>query len=138
MRSVQFRVVIHLLLALLIFGVVSTGAQAAPAPAPAAAYHEECDNEGCNTEEVRELWNSFQHECFAEGCWYEEVRELAGGTAHVDAMFAAFRRKLGKEVEIPTYRPGSTPTFWAWLCETFGSGGPDDCRFIVKTPPIRY
>jgi hypothetical protein len=132
------RFVIHLLLVLALFGLVIGGAKAAPARAPAAAYHEECDNEGCGEEEVRELWRSFQHECFSEGCWYEEVRELAGGDAYVDDMFSAFSSELGKVVKIPKYKPGSTPTFWDWVCETFGSSGSSKCEFMIKPPPIKF
>jgi hypothetical protein len=102
-------------------------------------YREECEGEGCNNEEIRELWDSFQSECFQETCWTEEVFELSGGARyhqepyHGDtkmvAMFNAFRYRLGKQFQDPKMRMGPTEDFWSWFVELI------DGR-VVKTPPI--
>ncbi|AGC48971.1 hypothetical protein MYSTI_07699 [Myxococcus stipitatus DSM 14675] len=55
-------------------------------------YHEECQSEGCDTEELRELHASYASECLDEGCSPEEVIELAGHPDAVDAMRAAFQQ----------------------------------------------
>jgi hypothetical protein len=92
----MYKLVLQALLVLLIFVFVAVSVHAAPAMAPSAAYYDECIDERCDDEEVRELWSSFQNECFTEKCVFEEVRELSGGNAHVDAMYQAFRTRLGK------------------------------------------
>jgi hypothetical protein len=58
-----------------------------------ADYTEECLNEGCNGEEVQELYNSYQEECLNEGCSKEEVLELGGSPQGVQAMKAEFLRR---------------------------------------------
>lgn len=64
------------------------------APLPAwASFGEECLSEGCDDEEVSELYASYAEECLSEGCSPEEVIELAGGTQHVQAMRDAFVRR---------------------------------------------
>ncbi len=56
-------------------------------------YSEECQSEGCNTEETEELRESYESECFEENCSFEEVRELAGRTNSVNAMLTDFQNR---------------------------------------------
>ncbi|MFN0214188.1 MAG: hypothetical protein ACKVT2_08025 [Saprospiraceae bacterium] len=49
-------------------------------------YKEECQNEGCNGEEIDEMAGSYEGECREESCNFEEVREIAGATNSVNAM----------------------------------------------------
>jgi hypothetical protein len=58
-----------------------------------ADYQEECLNEGCSGEEVRELYSSYQEECLNEGCSLEEVFELGGTDTGVRQMLADFERR---------------------------------------------
>lgn len=97
-------------------------------------YYEECDREGCSSEEVKELWSTFHHECFVEGCWMEEVAENAGsGVAQdpsygnwyytnpgaVGRMLDYFVNRLGhREALDVTVRPGLTDTFFDNLIRT--------------------
>jgi hypothetical protein len=83
-------------------------------------YKEECLSEGCDNEEIRELWDSYQSECGDEDCWVEEVFELSGGPRYVlqpennaefNAMFKAFRDKLHKNT---TYKMKAGYTDDAW------------------------
>jgi hypothetical protein len=93
--------------------------------------------EGCSNEEIKELWNSFQQECFVERCWTEEVFELSGGVrrhdmpyysdTRVDAMFEAFRSRLGKQFQDPAMKQGPTDDAWNWLVQKL------DGR-VIKTP----
>lgn len=62
------------------------------------SYNEECNNEGCSTEEVRELHRSYVAECSSPSsvrnrCSYEELAETAGhdyyGT-NIDQMLDHF------------------------------------------------
>jgi hypothetical protein len=100
-----------------------------------ATYGEECLSEGCNDEEVRELYASYQEECINEGCSHEEVIELAGGAQFVDAMLSEFNRRGWKTLP---GSPGSgctatgTKTKCAalvFLCQDwyFCPGGTDAC-----------
>jgi hypothetical protein len=86
-----------------------------------ADYAEECQSEGCNGEEVRELYQSYQEECIHEGCSHEEVIELAGKAGSVSAMLDEFRRR-GYKVLDNSPGPGCTAT-----------GTLAKCRFIVLT-----
>jgi hypothetical protein len=54
------------------------------------SYQEECNNEGCSNEEVRELYSSYAEECLNEGCSKEEVFELGGLGTGVSDMQQAF------------------------------------------------
>ncbi|MGZ5443167.1 MAG: hypothetical protein ACXW5U_14255 [Thermoanaerobaculia bacterium] len=56
-------------------------------------YAEECQSEGCDGEEVRELYVSYQEECLSEGCDIEEVIELAGNSGAVNAMVNDFQSR---------------------------------------------
>jgi hypothetical protein len=67
-------------------------------------YLEECVNEGCSGEEVRELYSSYAEECLHEGCSFEEVRELAGSADRVDDLLAEFR-KHGWTVDSSDFTP---------------------------------
>jgi hypothetical protein len=53
-------------------------------------YREECQNEGCDTEEREELHEDYESECFEESCKYEEVRETAGAQASINPMMDDF------------------------------------------------
>lgn len=53
-------------------------------------YHEECQQEGCDSEEREELHESYDEECLGETCRKEEVRELAGRTNSINAMLDRF------------------------------------------------
>lgn len=138
------RVLIKIIFGIAIFSAVSVGAYAAPVEPGVDDghtqfdYHEECNREGCDREEVEELWESFKHECFSEGCWYEEVLELSGGWVYDRQMLDAFRKRLGKKFSTPTYRTNPRPDPFDWVCRTFGSDGPFGCEVIITTPPIGY
>jgi len=63
-----------------------------PARGSGEDYLEECQHEGCNSEEISELCSSYTEECIGEGCSKEEIIELAGAPASVNAMFDDFAR----------------------------------------------
>jgi hypothetical protein len=117
-----------------LFGLVYASAGSEPASIDGAQpidYYEECTKEGCDREEVRELYRSFRTECYSEECWMEEVAELAGGTvqqdgagqwyftrgAAVDEMFSYFYEDLGWRGPPLEMRPGHTDTAWDRLVE---------------------
>ena len=54
-------------------------------------YQEECLNEGCNNEEVRELHVMYKEECIKEGCNKEELIELGGTPSGALSMLQHFR-----------------------------------------------
>ncbi len=56
-------------------------------------YREECQNEGCDTEEREELHESYESECFEESCDVEEVRETAGAINSINAMWDDFNSR---------------------------------------------
>jgi hypothetical protein len=56
-------------------------------------YREECLQEGCDGEEVSELYESYESECREETCSYEEVREIAGARSAVNAMLNNFQSR---------------------------------------------
>jgi hypothetical protein len=56
-------------------------------------YLEECQNEGCDVEERRELHASYESECFEETCSYEEVREIAGRRDSINPMMDDFQAR---------------------------------------------
>ena len=119
-----------LMLAVALFGLVYTTAETDTLnieDAQPIDYNEECDREGCATEEVRELWYTFSEECFGEGCWMEEVGENAGsGVAQdqngswyytnpgaVGRMLNYFATRLGlPQAYDVTVRPGLTDTWF--------------------------
>ncbi len=68
-----------------------------------ADYAEECMSEGCDGEEVSELYSSYREECLGEGCSAEEVIELAGNTEAVGPMLAEFKKR-GFEVNENDFR----------------------------------
>lgn len=92
-------------------------------------YREECEQEGCSKEEIKELWSSYRSECYDESCWTEEVFELAGGdhylydpyiwASEIPDMFNAFRDRLGKKFTPAPMKLGPTDTTWsrflAWI-----------------------
>jgi hypothetical protein len=93
-------------------------------------YYEECDQEGCSREEVKELWSSFQSECIDEDCWMEEVAELAGGTVEMNGSGNWYYTRSGAVAEMMDYfisdlghrnvrdvaiREGFTDTAWRRL-----------------------
>jgi hypothetical protein len=55
-------------------------------------YLEECQHEGCNSEELSEMCSSYTEECIGEGCSKEEVIELAGSPSSVAPMFLDLKR----------------------------------------------
>ena len=102
-------------------------------------FREECDNEGCAREEVKELWTSFKEECINEGCWMEEVAELGGGgiepvefnpdgwrytSSSVARMMDYFVDELGHpEATRVRVRPGHTDTAWTRLVDLILDNG---------------
>lgn len=65
-------------------------------------YLEECTNEGCNKEEVKELYLSYKEECCGEfQCSAEEVREL-GGNTQATAQMKEKWRQYGYNTVCPT------------------------------------
>ncbi|MDQ3802389.1 MAG: hypothetical protein M3416_00815 [Acidobacteriota bacterium] len=59
---------------------------------PGEHYWEECQGEGCDTEEREELHESYMSECFDESyCGLEEVRELAGRRDSINPMMDDFQ-----------------------------------------------
>jgi hypothetical protein len=88
--------VLYMCLAIFVFLLASQAAMVAE-KVGTDDYQEECLNEGCSTEEVRELYVSYKEECINEGCSKEEVIELGGTPSGALAMLAHFR-KLGYEV----------------------------------------
>jgi len=104
-------------------------------------YQEECTNEGCANEEVKELWRSFKSECIDEDCWMEEVGELGGspvrqrsesegggwyyGNDGVRNMLQYFQGRLDhwQEVESTMIRPGMSDTFGHRVLNLLGSVG---------------
>lgn len=103
------------LLAMVIFLAINAAAQAAPAGSGSAFifgedldYNEECNNEGCSNGELAAMYRSVAEECLNEGCWHEEVVEVSGGHRYDDQMFDAFRRRLGKDLNIK-YRTEPRP-----------------------------
>ena len=88
-----------------------------------ATYNEECINEGCDSEELEELFDTFWHECASEGCHTEEIRELSGGKfsknnlRFATRMFIAFENRLGKDltVALDSATPGKTPDWPRFL-----------------------
>lgn len=56
-------------------------------------FREECQREGCDTEETEELHESYESECFEENCQFEEVREIAGRTGSINAMMNNFQNR---------------------------------------------
>jgi hypothetical protein len=83
-------------------------------------YKEECQSEGCNNEEMSELYNSLQNECGAEMCWSEEVLELSGGPhLQLDPQHNPnFVAMLNKFTQLhpgfvwPSMKLGVTETVW--------------------------
>jgi hypothetical protein len=103
-------------------------------------YHEECDQEGCSREEVKELWSSFQSECIDEECWMEEVAELAGGAVSQDSSGNWVYTRSGAVAEMMDYfvdrlghtraafvrvRPGQTDRAWEQLVDLILDSGPE-------------
>ncbi|HSL83577.1 MAG TPA: hypothetical protein VLF66_12450, partial [Thermoanaerobaculia bacterium] len=54
------------------------------------SWYEECTIEGCNTEELEEIYNSYYSECIDETCSTEEISELSGGPGENDNMLFDF------------------------------------------------
>lgn len=121
--------------------LLAVTALALAAPEARADFAEECLREGCNAEEVRELYASYKEECINEGCSHEEVIELAGGAQHVNAMLAEFRRRGFQVLDnTPT---GCTPTGTIAKCRLFlmtcqdwyfCPGGKDSCAGEFACP----
>jgi hypothetical protein len=72
---------------ILVFKEVERRAAGQPSRTGGEDYLEECQREGCNSEEISELCSSYTEECIGEGCSKEEVIELAGVPGSVNAMF---------------------------------------------------
>jgi hypothetical protein len=72
---------------------------------PATAdYRSECIDEGCDTDELQELHDSYNEECVIETCSAEEASALAGGYDAINAMLDAFRER-GWTVSEEDYLP---------------------------------
>jgi hypothetical protein len=103
--------------AVILYAVVSTavfltvrytGTQAVAERGRGENYAEECTNEGCEDEEVNELYATYREECLNEGCDIEEVAEVAGGHNAVNGMLDAFQRR-GFQISACTYNPLRPP-----------------------------
>lgn len=88
-------------------------------------YWEECQNEGCDTEEREEMHESYESECFEESCKYEEVREVAGRRDSINPMMNDFQGRGWKVSGCHRwggcfYSPGNNTTsgdaFFGGLC----------------------
>ncbi len=56
-------------------------------------YQEECNAEGCNSEEIEELYESYAEECLHEGCRKEEIIELGGNPSGALDMLREFQNR---------------------------------------------
>lgn len=93
---------------------------------PAVAnYYEECQSEGCDTEETEELHESYESECFEENCDIEEVREIAGRRGSINAMINDFQARgwafnacdrVGPCTASPGNNTTSRDVFYGALC----------------------
>jgi hypothetical protein len=84
---------LHVFLALFVFVAITGIVDSTPTTAaPLFDFNEECNQEGCDNEEIEELYDSFASECIDEGCNREEVLELAGPSSSIDPMYLAFCR----------------------------------------------
>lgn len=101
-----------------------------------ADYAEECLSEGCNTEEVKELYRSYKEECINEGCSHEEVIELAGNAGSVNAMLNNFRNRGWRVLDANSPGSGCSATGSTTGCAGiflmcqdwyFCPGGTDSC-----------
>jgi hypothetical protein len=102
---------LHVGLALVAFGMVrwvSSHSGHTSRHASKEDYAEECQSEGCDGEEVSELYSSYQEECIGEGCDTEEVVELAGNRDAVNAMLRDFQSR-GKTVLGCSFIPPQIP-----------------------------
>jgi hypothetical protein len=118
------KVAIYLAVALLLTGFTAVAKRAAPAapsqPSTSLAlfggnWHEECQGETtCDTEEVKELWGSYDSECIAETCSVEELSELAGGAGYIDPMLSNFLT-TSLLVNTTSFQSQTAPTgTWVW------------------------
>jgi hypothetical protein len=142
------RVLVPLLVAGSVFGGALAAARSNASASDAAPdlgniqpidYKEECVSEGCDKEELQELWNSMQSECGSEVCWTEEVFELSGGPhyqydpytngSQIPALMTAFRTKLNKRFEDPKMKLGPTDDVWHDIVQ-FLDGK------VIKTPKV--
>jgi hypothetical protein len=108
-RAINFG--LYLCLALSAFGTVRWLSREQYAPNRRAThedYAEECQSEGCDGEEVSELYSSYQEECIGEGCGAEEIIELAGGAGSVNAMLNDFQSR-GWQVTPCSFIPPQIP-----------------------------
>jgi hypothetical protein len=71
-------------------------------------YAEECTSEGCDGEEVSEMYATYREECLSEGCDIEEVSEVAGGRDAINGMLNDFQRR-GFAVSACTFSPLRAP-----------------------------
>lgn len=103
-------VALHVGLALAVFGSVRWLSHHRNPPGHDARedYAEECQSEGCDGEEVAELYATYQEECINEGCDIEEVIETAGGRGSVNAMLADFQSR-GMTVTPCSFIPPQVP-----------------------------
>lgn len=113
----------------LTYAAISFGALISNSGTVLATYNEECLSEGCDREELRDLYDSFQNECFVEGCWAEEVFELAGADradnpfapqTKINQMFGAFERDLGVRIPSVGFRTDPRPNLITGILERIG------------------
>jgi len=80
-------------------------------------YAEECQHEGCDSEEISEMCASYTEECIGEGCSKEEIIELAGNPLAVQPMFQDLARhgcKIRQQDEVAAGCQGVGSTAKCW------------------------
>ena len=107
--SRRLSVVLYIGIAAVVFVAVRAASVPRPVqPDQGESYAEECQSEGCDGEEVNELYATYQEECLNEGCDIEEVAETAGGHNSVNAMLDEFQRR-GLRISACTFNPLRPP-----------------------------
>lgn len=114
---------IYAISTLLVAGVAHLGALSEGAGLTMYNWHEECQVEGCDQEELQELYNTYSEECLNEACDTGEVRRDAGGDQYIDPMLANFLA-AGWVVNSQNFQSAMGPPagalWWYTGCENTG------------------
>lgn len=106
-----------------VFGLALGARAASQTDVSLSNWHEECQVEGCSTEELTELYGSYSSECLDEGCSTEELNEDAGGQQYIDGMLQAFLQ-AGWVVSSGDFQSDTAPTgsaiWWYQGCNFTG------------------
>jgi hypothetical protein len=106
---------LHIIVALTVFGMVRwvstyhTYSSVSSHQHGKEDYAEECQGEGCDSEEVSELYETYSEECSGETCSREEVAEIAGNDGAINAMLNDFQSR-GLAVKPCSFSPPLIPT----------------------------